>query len=232
MKKLTLKTIIEDVFILISLILLITLGIIYTTNFSILSVFEIVSVVFGLIAAFSNFRQKRYAFIFYVIYTIIYGISCIFNKQLGEAILNLGFNLILYLYTIYKLYFKTKITKDNKFEIYSLDLKYIWIMILFIPIVTLGYGYLLQYLGSYLPFINALGTSLALIASFLASKRIKEQWLFFLLYSIVLVIIWTFNFINNDSSGFTYLVLNTIYIIFNLYGYIIWFKLYNQSKKD
>ncbi len=232
MKKFTLENIIEDAFILISLILLITLGIIYTTSFSILSFFEIVSVVFGLIAAFCNFRQKRYAFIFYVIYTIIYGISCIFNKQYGEAILNLGFNLILYLFTIYKLYFKTKVNADNKFDIYSLNIKYIWIIILFIPSVTLGFGYLLKYLGSSLPFLNALGTSLALIASLFASKRIKEQWLFFLLYSIVLVIIWTYNFTNNGSSGFTYLVLNTIYMILNLYGYIIWINLYNKSKNN
>lgn len=220
----------ELVFMLVSFIALITLGIIFRGDNIYLLVFELISTICGLVAAMTNFKRKKYAFIFYSVYVTIYGIISFFNKQYGEGVINLAFNLPLYLYTLYKLYFKIK-DNNSEFQINSLNLKGWIIIIVFIPVVTVGYGFLLKYLNSSLPFENALATSLALIAAFLASKAIKEQWLFFLFYSIVLTYIWTSNYINGGTSGFTYLVLNIIYIIFNLYGFILWYKLAKKPKE-
>ena len=86
---------------------------------------------------------------------------------------------------------------------------------------TIG-ALLVAIFNSALPFLNALSTSFALVACYLASKASLSQWVFWILYSACLVAIWTINYFSQDGTGLLYLVLNAVYIIINLYGLITW----------
>lgn len=191
---------------------------------------EIISTCFGLIAAMLNMKMRKECFFFYAVYVALYGSMAFLNRQMGEGILNLCYNLPLYLITIFNLYFSSsKKRKDEPFRIRILSLKGWGIALAIIISGTIGYGYLLSALNSSLPFMNALATCVSVIASFLAARTTREQWFFWLGYSAVLIYIWCWNFISTGSSGLVYLILNICYIGINNYGYVSWIR---RSKRD
>ncbi|MBO8427152.1 MAG: nicotinamide mononucleotide transporter [Firmicutes bacterium] len=226
----------ELIFITISLLLLIGLGIYNLIfNFSVLNIFELISVILGLLAATLNGKRKKYAFFFYSVYVTIYGIISFISKQYGEGVLNIAINLPMYLYTIYNYYIKDKRSDKNiessqkDFKINKINKYMIIGTILFIPIITGLYGFILSLLKSNYPYLNALATSLALVSVFLATKGILEQWYFWIFYSIILIVIWVLNYINSGSSGLLYIALNIIYVIVNTYFLIKWYIIYKKQ---
>ena len=226
----------ELIFITISLLLLIGLGIYNLIfNFSVLNIFELISVILGLLAATLNGKRKKYAFFFYSVYVTIYGIISFISKQYGEGVLNIAINLPMYLYTIYNYYIKDKRSDKNiessqkDFKINKINKYMIIGIILFIPIITGLYGFILSLLKSNYPYLNALATSLALVSVFLATKGILEQWYFWIFYSIILIVIWVLNYINSGSSGLLYIALNIIYVIVNTYFLIKWHIIYKKQ---
>ncbi len=226
----------ELIFITISLLLLIGLGIYNLIfNFSVLNIFELISVILGLLAATLNGKRKKYAFFFYSVYVTIYGIISFISKQYGEGVLNIAINLPMYLYTIYNYYIKDKRSdkniesSQNDFKINKINKYMIIGIILFIPIITGLYGFILSLLKSNHPYLNALATSLALASVFLATKGILEQWYFWIFYSIILIVIWVLNYINSGSSGLLYIALNIIYVIVNTYFLIKWCIIYKKQ---
>ncbi len=187
------------------------------------SIYALFSSLFGIIAVVLNIKNNRYAFIFYALYAISYGIIAFINNNYGEAILNILYNMPLYLYTIYKLFIKTN-NSDKENKIKSLTIRGFIIIAMVIPLVTVIYGLILSNVkNSNLPFINALATGFAITSSFLASNRYKEQWYFWIGYSIVLIYIWS-----HSSGERVYLYLNAFYIISNLIGLYLWNR---KSKK-
>lgn len=212
----------EWIFVIISFLLLIILGIVFKAN-----ALEIISVLLGLLSATLNGKRKKYAFFFYSVFVILYGTMAFINKQYGEGILNLCINLPLYLYTLYKFYLKDRKNdnseeKNKEFKISGIN-KYLIIgIVIFIPLVTGLYGYVLSIFSSKLPYLNALATAFAIVAVVLASKPSIYQWIFWILYSVVLTIIWSLNYFIDNSGGLLYLALNLIYIIVNIYCFVQW----------
>lgn len=206
----------EYLFLLSSITIVIIMSIIFK-----ISPLETISTCFGLFASFLNSKSNKNCFFFYVIYVALYGIVAFNAKQYGEGIINLFYNVPLYLFTLYKLFLckKIKITKEfifkRRYYIYS---------ILVLILITIIYGLILDNLfHSSLPYLNALATGFAILSSFFASKRVIEQWGYWICYSIVLLIIWFINF-NNSNAGITYLFLNFFFIAIDIYGIITWSK--------
>ena len=231
----------EWIFVLASLILLVTLSIVYNSWW-----LEIISVIFGLVSAALNCKRKKYAFFVYAIYVILYGTFAFIQVQYGEGILNTCINLPIYLYTIYKYYIKDKIFKkknnnENKdensrdssdFKINKLTKLMVILIVIFVPLITGVYGYILSLLNSNLPYLNAMATSFAIVAVFLTSAGITWQWLFWTFYSSTNAVIWSLNFMSPESSnsGILYIVLNCVYIVINTYSLITWIKAEKQQK--
>ena len=88
----------EWIFVIASLITLITLGIVYKSG-----ALELISVILGLLSATLNGKRKKYAFFFYTVYVILYGTVSFIEKQYGEGVLNLCINLPIYLFTLYRI---------------------------------------------------------------------------------------------------------------------------------
>ncbi len=225
----------EWIFVIASLITLLTLSIIYKSP-----VLEIISVVFGLLSAALNCKRKKYAFFIYAIYVILYGAFAFMQGQYGEGILNTCINLPIYLYTIYKYYIKDHIRKnktnqlENKssnFKIASLTKKMIIIIIIIIPVVTGLYGFILSLMNSNYPYVNALATSFALVAVFLTSLGVTWQWLFWTFYSSTNAVLWSLNFVNSNQ-GLLYIVLSCIYVTINTYSLITWIKEKKIQEKE
>lgn len=271
----------EWIFLLVSILTLLVLGILSivdsnkgSDSFNYLSLIELFSALFGIIGASLNLKRKKYAFFFYIGYSIMYGVSSLIYHQYGEAILNLVINLIMYLYTVFNFYIKDRIInkkKNNKnkelelkevdvvnkegnnevsnnlnktnriektstFNIKRMNKIELIIIIILIPLFTLGYGYVLKLIESDYPFINALATSLCLISVYFTSRGILEQWIFWDLYSIVLVVLWSIKYSESQSmggnAGLLLMIINIIYVILNTYALIEWINTYRKKKKD
>ena len=189
------------------------------------SIFAIISSVFGIIAAVFNIKNNRYAFLFFALYASSYGVIALINHNYGEGILNLFYNTPLYIFTIYNLFFSKKVNNGNS-NIKTLNIKE-WIIIsIIIPIVTIIYGFILsKFENSNLPYINALATGFAIISSFLASKRNKDQWYFWMGYALVVVYIWLYS-----QGEQVYLFLNIFYLLNNSLGLYLWTKAYKEQR--
>lgn len=189
------------------------------------SIYALISSLFGIIAAIFNIKNNRLAFIFFALYACSYGIIAFINHNYGEGILNVLYNTPLYAFTIYKFFFSKK-NRESNTKIKSLNYKE-WIIIsIVIPLVAIGYGFILSRLeNSNLPYINALATGFAVISSLLASKRCKEQWYFWMGYAFVLIYIWM-----NSQGEKVYLILNCFYVINNSLGLYLWIKAYKKER--
>ena len=220
----------EATFTFLSIIALIVLGFVFNNEPKYVTLFQLAATISGVLASVLNVKKFRFTFIFYSLYALLYGASALSRNQYGEGVLNLAYNLPLYLFTIYKLYISPK-KEEGEFKINSMPNKVLIIVLSSIPLVTLGYGFLLKELNSSYPFINAFATSLALIATFSASRRYKEQWIFWSIYSIILSILWLMNYILLNNGGILYLVLNIIYLVVNIYGMTNWYIEYRNQKK-
>ena len=139
------------------------------------SIYALISCLFGIVAVIFNMKGNRFAFIFYSLYALSYGIIAFINHNYGEG--------ILYIFTIYKLFISKKEREIND-KINTLSKKELIIILIIIPFVTFVYGFILSNIeNSNLPYVNALATGFAMISSFLTSRRIKEQWYFWILYN-------------------------------------------------
>lgn len=218
----------EWLYVFISLTTFLVFGIIsYKSSIDILI---IISVLMGFLASCLNIKTKRIAFVFYFIYAFIYGIVSLILNNYGEGVLNIVYALPLYLYTIYKLYFKKN--KETITKINHLKVRMYILCVFIIIIVTIGYGFILKALKSNYPFLNALATSTCIIASFLASKRYLDQWVFYMLYALSLIVLWLLNYLNYQSSGILYLILNIFYMFNNIYGFLLYFKLLKHQQNN
>lgn len=222
------KKIIEWVILILPPLFLFSLGVILHTGW-----LEIIASTIGVLSCILNTKRNNICFFFYVVYAVIYGISALLNKQYGEMSLFFGLNLPLYIITIYKLYFKKKTGKNDMDAnyIYSMNKVELILVICIIPVATVGYGFLLKYLDSRLPFLNACCTSVCAFATYFGSKKKKEQWLFWICYSIMSSYIWIYNYVVFHESGLIYLILCVICLALNIRGVISWYQAYDLQKK-
>ena len=191
------------------------------------SIFAIMSSVFGIIAAVLNIKNNRYAFFFFALYASSYGIIAFINHNYGEGILNLFYNTPLYIFTIYNLFFSKKVKEGNS-SIKALSSKEWIIIAIIIPLVSVVYGFVLsRFENSNLPYINALATGFAIISSFLASRRNKDQWYFWIGYALVVVYIWLYS-----QGERVYLFLNIFYLLNNSLGLYLWMKAYKKERLE
>lgn len=189
------------------------------------SIYALISCLFGIVAVIFNMKGNRFAFIFYSLYALSYGVIAFINHNYGEGILNLFYNFPLYIFTIYKLFISKKEREIND-KINTLSKKGLIIILIIIPFVTFVYGFILSNIeNSNLPYVNALATGFAMISSFLTSRRIKEQWYFWILYSFTLIFIWL-----NSHGERIYLYLNSFYLISNSIGLYTWLKKDKENK--
>jgi len=198
--------------------IVITVSIIFSISF-----FSTFSTILGIFAAFFNTKVNRICYIFYLSSAVLYCIVSFMNKIYGEAILYLLYTIPIYTLAFYNNFIKIKKANNDQY-INSIETKKIFIIFIVITVIAIIYGYILHLIDSVLPYLNALATGLAIFASYFASKRIKEQWLFWILNSLVLLFIWTYqSFSNIDALSFV--ILNIVYLFFNVIGIIKWSKL-------
>lgn len=207
-----------------SMVLIITAGIIFEAAFISL----VISIV-GITAGIMNMKADKYCYLFYIVQITLYAFVSWRNRFIGEAILAAFYLLPLYIYSSVRWLGKKSVKTD--FQIFRITKKLIVILAIACVVVTAGYGYILSLLKSNLPYINALGTFTSVAAGFLTSRRIKEQWYFWIAYSLIFSAIWI-STLSADTTQITLVLQNIPYLAINIVGLIKWNKLYKEDEKN
>lgn len=107
-----------------------------------------------------------------------------------------------------------------------LDLKGWIIYILFILVAWIGWGYYqVRYLESTSPYLDALNAVLGLVAQFMLSRKILENWHLWILYNIVSIVIYI-------STGlYVMLVLAIINLFLCIDGLLEWKKNHKERER-
>ncbi|MEK4575701.1 MULTISPECIES: nicotinamide riboside transporter PnuC [Bacillus] len=208
----------SPLFLLISSIICILVGFYIRSSY-----IEIFASVMGIINVWLLAREKVSNFLFGMITVAVF--LYIFTTQgLYAMAVLVAFQFIFNVYGWY--YWIARSGEEKVKPTVRLDLKGWIIYILFILVAWIGWGYYqVRYLESTSPYLDALNAVLGLVAQFMLSRKILENWHLWILYNIVSIVIYI-------STGlYVMLVLAIINLFLCIDGLLEWKKNHKERER-
>ncbi|MBK5347969.1 nicotinamide mononucleotide transporter [Bacillus sp. TH22] len=207
----------SPLFLLISSIICILVGFYIRSSY-----IEIFASVMGIINVWLLAREKVSNFLFGMITVAVF--LYIFTTQGLYAMAVLA--AFQFIFNVYGWYYWIARSGEEKVKpTVRLDLKGWIIYILFILVAWIGWGYYqVRYLESTSPYLDALNAVLGLVAQFMLSRKILENWHLWILYNIFSIVIYI-------STGlYVMLVLAIINLFLCIDGLLEWKK--NHKERE
>ncbi|MGH0686107.1 nicotinamide riboside transporter PnuC [Bacillus mycoides] len=208
----------SPLFLLISSIICILVGFYIRSSY-----IEIFASVMGIINVWLLAREKVSNFLFGMITVAVF--LYIFTTQGLYAMAVLA--AFQFIFNVYGWYYWIARSGEEKVKpTVRLDLKGWIIYILFILVAWIGWGYYqVLYLESTSPYLDALNAVLGLVAQFMLSRKILENWHLWILYNIVSIVIYI-------STGlYVMLVLAIINLFLCIDGLLEWKKNHKERER-
>ncbi|WP_088265796.1 nicotinamide riboside transporter PnuC [Bacillus mycoides] len=208
----------SPLFLLISSIICILVGFYIRSSY-----IEIFASVMGIINVWLLAREKVSNFLFGMITVAVF--LYIFTTQGLYAMAVLA--AFQFIFNVYGWYYWIARSGEEKVKpTVRLDLKGWIIYILFILVAWIGWGYYqVRYLESTSPYLDALNAVLGLVAQFMLSRKILENWHLWILYNIVSIVIYI-------STGlYVMLVLAIINLFLCIDGLLEWKKNHRERER-
>ncbi|MED1404043.1 nicotinamide riboside transporter PnuC [Bacillus mycoides] len=208
----------SPLFLLISSIICILVGFYIRSSY-----IEIFASVMGIINVWLLAREKVSNFLFGMITVAVF--LYIFTTQGLYAMAVLA--AFQFIFNVYGWYYWVARSGEEKVKpTVRLDLKGWIIYILFILVTWIGWGYYqVRYLESTSPYLDALNAVLGLVAQFMLSRKILENWHLWILYNIVSIVIYI-------STGlYVMLVLAIINLFLCIDGLLEWKKNHKERER-
>lgn len=168
-------------------------------------------------------------YLFGIINVSVYGFLALQSQFYGEVMLNWGYYLPLQ-FIGYYIWSRNK-NEDSIDEVKVARLsnrrRLLWVCLSISGIFT--YGLFLKYLNGQLPFFDSASTTLSVIAQYLMIRRVKEQWIVWIVINVVSIYMWTDIYLSTGNS-IAILVMWIAYLVNSFYGLYNWTKL--ESKQD
>lgn len=92
----------------------------------------------------------------------------------------------------------------------------------------IGYGFFLKWLNGNLPFFDSTSTTLSVIAQYLMIRRVKEQWIVWIVIDIVSIYMWVDIYLNTGNS-LSMVIMWSAYLVNAIYGWYNWSKLEEEQ---
>jgi nicotinamide mononucleotide transporter len=190
----------------------------------------------GLIASLSGMicvvlvaKGKISNYYFGFVNIVTYAYIAYQNQYYGDFMLNAYFYFPMQFVGLY-LWIKHRDDKKTKDDIVvnhiSTKEKFLWFAICVIGV--LDYGLYLNSIGGRLPFVDSFTTVLSVVATFLMTKRVSEQWLLWILVDIVSIYMWVYR-IWQGGTDISMIVMWVAFLINAIYGYYNWRKMGKQN---
>lgn len=211
----------SEIWMVLSTVIIIVLAVISKT-----SVLQIIAAVSGVIYVFGVALENRYAQLFGIVNSVLYGLIMYNSGILGTAIYDIVYCMPMQIYT----FFRWGKTKDGKKVIkisrYS-NLQRVGIIMAILAAVFVYYIIAIK-LNIQFALIDGASVILGALGLYMASNKKIEQWYCFIASNIVMVVLWSVKSIG-DISNITMVAMWIIYIINNTYGAIVWNKKIRQN---
>jgi nicotinamide mononucleotide transporter len=167
-------------------------------------------------------KGKISCFYFGTINTILYAVVAWNAKYWGEVMLNLLYYLPTNFIGIY--FWKKNFNKETQeVKKEKLSLKSSIFIYLGLAISTLAYGFFLKLLKGTLPFVDSMSTVFSIFAQILCIKRLREQWILWIIVDVVTVYMWIYAFIQG-TGDFATILMWAIYLINAILMFARWTK--------
>ena len=140
----------------------------------------LIAAVTGIICVILAGKGKLLTYFFAIIHIITYALIAYNARYYGILMLNVLYYLPMQFYGFYV--WQKNINPDTK-EVYkkSLSRKNTAILLVLVFVMTMAYGLILQVLNGNLPFVDALGTVVAVVGMYISIKMYAEQWLLWII---------------------------------------------------
>jgi len=193
-----------------------------------LNVIALIASVAGVVSVTMSAKGHISCYYAGVINNITYLVIALSSKFYGTVILQGFFFLPMQFIGIAQ--WRKNLNKGAKVvKMRQMPLKKLLIIIVGSIIFSLVYSLVLNLISGNLPYVDALITSLSLVAMGLSVKRYQEQWLFWLGINIANVMMWSLAALNQAENGILMTITWLIYLVNSVYGLINWQK---QARRD
>lgn len=189
----------------------------------------IVSAVTGVLCVICTGKGSLWAYVWGLINCVLYGWISLESKFYWEVALNWIYYTPLQFYGFYcwKKYMNQETNEVSKIKMSN---KNFAIMVLGTLLGTFVLGYISKMLGGNLPFVDALSTTVSIVAMIVSINRYTEQWILWLVVNTVTIGLWSYNFFITGGEDIATLVMWIIYWLNALISYIKWRKESNTKE--
>jgi nicotinamide mononucleotide transporter len=191
------------------------------------SLLGLISSISGMLCVVLVAKGKIANYYFGIVQSLTYAYIAYGYGLYGEVMLNALFYFPVQFIGIY-MWKKNKTAhgvKGEDVKISSLS-KTGWLYtMLSILILTIGYGFILKYLGGNLVWTDSATNVLSIAAQILMLKRYTEQWLLWISVNVLSIFLWLGALISQGGNDFSMLVMWSAFLVNSIYGYVNWRKL-------
>lgn len=216
-------TIFEKIWLCLSIVLMITLSIIWGEK-----PLALISGLAGVISVVLCAKGKLINYGFGMVQAVTYIFLCYESKIYGEVMYNVAMiPMIIIGFLSWRKHMKEE---QEEVQTRNLSLKGWLVLIVTMILSVWGYCAILMHIGGNFAFLDATSTVLSAIASILMIARYSEQWLVWIFVNITSIVLWVYAFSNGDTSAITMIVMWSAYLLNSIYGYINWRKLAKNNR--
>ncbi len=180
----------------------------------------------GMLCVVLTAKGKISSFYAGIINILTYSYVAYNSAYYGDVALNMLYFLPMSFLGIY--YWSRNSKKDKEIGkriiIKSLSWKEKGIWFISSIVLLLALGLILKMINGTLPFIDSATTIFSIIATILLTKRVTDQWLYWILVDILSIVMWVYIFVTRGSD-ISILVMWSAFLVNAVYGYYNWRKL-------
>ena len=165
----------------------------------------IVSALTGVACVICTGKGKLSAYLFGLINCVLYAIISYKAKLYGETMLNALYYVPMQFigFYIWSKNMNKETNEVNKIHMTN-KVRLFWLATMIIA--TIGYGFILKWMGDAMPFVDSFTTVSSVVAMIVSVKMYSEQWWIWIAVDVFTVYMWLVNFIQGSENMATLLM--------------------------
>lgn len=165
----------------------------------------VISATTGVACVVCTGKGKLSAYAFGLVNCVLYAIIAFRATLYGETMLNAIYYVPMQFYGFY-VWSKHMNAETGEVEKRHMTWKQRIIAVLGTALATIGYGYVLKYLGDAMPFTDSFTTITSIVAMIISVKMFSEQWWLWIAVDVFTVYMWLMTYLNGNESIATLLM--------------------------
>ncbi len=186
------------------------------------SALGIISSLSGIICVVMTAKGKLAAYYFGIVNCILYSIIAYGQTLYGETLLNLFYYLPLQ-FIGFRVWSKNMEAEQSVVRPIRMSMRQRLYILLGIVLCTAALGWVLEYFGDSLPYVDSFTTVASVLAMTLSAYRYSEQWPLWICINLFSIYMWANRYFTNEENIATLLMWN-VYLINSIYGLRKWTK--------